>query len=107
MTYHNYVFGEGLQVTNFDQCLRTVMVIGKCTDIFWGIFLVWVWGSGEGAIWKDLFLENISWGKRNSIKRGAGFSSITIKKKMKIHEKHEIHEMKHEKVFSTESKEKH
>ena len=40
----NYVFGdvlfphnslgEGLQVTNFDQCLHIVMVIGKCTDVF-------------------------------------------------------------------------
>ena len=29
---------EGLQVTNFDQCLHTVMVIGKRTDVFSGIF---------------------------------------------------------------------
>ena len=30
--------GEELQVTNFDQCLHIVMVIGKCTDVFKGIF---------------------------------------------------------------------
>ena len=53
--HNNYVFGddlppqslgEGLQVTNFDQCLHTVMVTGKCTDVIRGIFLVWVWGGG-------------------------------------------------------------
>ena len=37
------LMGEGLQVTNFDQCLHTVMVIGKRTDVFSGILLVWGW----------------------------------------------------------------
>ena len=81
MTYHIYVFGEGLQVTNFDQCLHTVMVIGKCTDIFRGIFLVWVWGSGEGAIQEDLSLEEYFLGEEKFNENGALFSSITIKKK--------------------------
>ena len=73
--------GEGLPVTNFDQCLHTVMVIGKCTDVFREIFfLVWVWGSGEGAIWEDLSLEEHFMGEEKFNKKGAGFSSITIKK---------------------------
>ena len=52
--HNNYVFGddllhpqslgEGLQVTNFDQCLHTVMVTGKCTDVIRGIFF----GLGVG-----------------------------------------------------------
>ena len=40
MTYTPQSLEEGLQVTDFDQCLHTVMVIGKCTDVFRGIFLV-------------------------------------------------------------------
>ena len=44
---NNYVFGgdlltrsqwEGLQVTNFDLCLRVAMVTGKCTDVLREIF---------------------------------------------------------------------
>ena len=50
---NNYVFGgnllpqslgEGLQVINLDQCLHIVMAIGKCTDVFRGIF--WLKGRG-------------------------------------------------------------
>ena len=41
MTYSPKTPGEGLQVTNFDQCLHIEMVIGKCTDVFREIFLVW------------------------------------------------------------------
>ena len=39
MTYSPTVPGEGLQVTNlnFDQCLHTVIVNGKCTDVYGGI----------------------------------------------------------------------
>jgi len=33
---------EGLQVTNFEQCLHIIMVIGKCTDVFRGLFF---WGG--------------------------------------------------------------
>ena len=40
MTYSPQSLGEGLQVTNFNQSLHIIMVIGKCTDIFRGIFLV-------------------------------------------------------------------
>ena len=55
MTYSPTVSGEGLQVTNFDQCLHTVVVIGKCIDVFRGIFFIF--GGGEGSMWLDLFLE--------------------------------------------------
>ena len=70
--------GEGLQVTNFDQCLYTVLVIGKCTDVFSGIFLVWAWGSREGAIWEDLSLEEYFMGEEEFNEKSTGFSSITI-----------------------------
>ena len=36
---------EGLQVTNFGMCLHIVMVTGKCTDVFRGIFF----GLGGGG----------------------------------------------------------
>ena len=72
--------GEGLQVTNFDQCLHTLTVIGKCTDVFRGLFLVWVWGWGEGAIWEDLCLKKYFMGEEKFYEKGLGFSSITIKK---------------------------
>ena len=55
---NNYVFGddllprsprrEGLQVTNFDLCIHIVMVTGKCTDVFRGIFF-WFGGRVEGG----------------------------------------------------------
>ena len=99
MTYPPQSLGEGLQVTNADQCLHTVMVTGKCTDVIRGIFLVWVWGSGEGGIWEDLSLEEYFMGEEKFNEKGAGLSSITIKKKQ--------WKYKHEKVFSIESKEKH
>ena len=66
MTYPPQSLGERLQVTNFDQCLHTVMVTGKCTDVIRGIFLVWVWGSGERAIWEDLSLGGIFHGERET-----------------------------------------
>ena len=37
---------DGLQVTNFDQCLRIVMVIGKCITVFRVIFFL----LGEEAL---------------------------------------------------------
>ena len=73
------------------------MIIGKCTDVFRGIFLVWVCGSGEEAIWKDLSLEEYFIGEEKFNEKGAGFSSITNKKKQ--------WKYKHEKAFSIESKE--
>ena len=39
-TYLLIVPGEGLQVTNFHQCLYIVMVIGKCTDVFREFFFL-------------------------------------------------------------------
>ena len=42
--------------------------------------MVWVWGSGEGAIWEDLSLEEYFMGEEKFNEKGAGFSSITIKK---------------------------
>ena len=44
MTYSPTIPEGGLQVTNFDQCLHIVMVIGKCTDVFMGIFWFGGWG---------------------------------------------------------------
>ena len=80
MTYPPQSLGEGLQVTNFDQCLHTVIVTGKRTDVIRGISLVWVWGSGKGAIWEDLSLEEYFMGEEKFNEKGAGLSSITIKK---------------------------
>ena len=45
------------------------MVIGKCTDVFRGIFSVW----GEGVTWDDLSNENLSWGERISMKEVQDF----------------------------------
>ena len=85
--HNNYVFrddllppkslGERLQVTSFDPCLNTVMVIGKCTDVFRGIFF-WFGGGVEGrGLFGRIFLwRNMSWGKRNSIKRGRDFLAL-------------------------------
>ena len=75
------------------------MVTGKCTDVIRGIFLVWVWGSLEGAIWEDLSLEEYFMGEEKFNEKGAGLFSITIKKN------NENINMK--KFFSIESKEKH
>ena len=75
---------EGLQVTNFDLCLHIVMVTGKCTDVFRGIFLVWEgelrWGGGT---WEDLSMEKPLMGEENCNEEGAGFFSIIKKKTMK------------------------
>ena len=54
------------------------MVIGKCTDIFRGILLVWGVGLMGGAMWEDLFLEEYVMGEEKFNEKGAGFSSITI-----------------------------
>ena len=87
MTYSPTVPREGLQVTNFDQCLHTVMVIGKCTDVFRRIFLVWGEGfRGEGHVGGS-FLGGTCHGGREIQEKGAGFSSITIKNNEKINTK--------------------
>ena len=58
-----------------------------------------MWGSGEGTIWEDLSLEEYFMGEEKFNEKGAGLSSITIKKN------NENINMK--KFFSIESKEKH
>ena len=45
-TYSPAVPWEGLQATNFDLCLHTVMVTGKCTDVFSFFF---VYGEIRGG----------------------------------------------------------
>ena len=39
-----------------------------------------MWGSGEGAIWEDLSFEEYFMGEEKFNEKGAGLSSITIKK---------------------------
>ena len=78
-THNNYVFGGALLKLNFDQCLHTVMVIGKCTDLFRGIFWFGVGLRGGGYV-GDLSLEEYVMGQEKFNEKGAGFSSITIKK---------------------------
>ena len=55
--YFLTVPGEGLQVTKFDQCLHIVMVIGKCTDVFRGIFS-WIGRGLRGRIfpWRNFVM---------------------------------------------------
>ena len=69
---NNYVFeddnpadspGEGLQVVNFAHYLHIVLVIGKQTGVFRGIFLVG--GQGKKVTWKDLSMEEFFMGEGN------------------------------------------
>ena len=62
MTYPPQSLGEGLQVTNFDQCLHIIMVIGKCTDVFRGFFLVLGVGLRGGGYVGGSFLGEICHG---------------------------------------------
>ena len=64
MTYSPTIPGGGLQVTNFDQCLHIIMVIGKCTDVFRGIFLVLGVGLRGGGYVGGSFLGEICHGGR-------------------------------------------
>ena len=73
--------GEGLQVTNFNQCLHIIMVIGKCTDVFRGNFLVLGVGLREGAMWEDLSLEKYAMGEKNSMKKAQDESGHVRKKR--------------------------
>ena len=50
-TYSPTVPVGGQQVTNFDQCLHIVMVIGKCTGVFRRIFLVGGGVEKRGICW--------------------------------------------------------
>ena len=76
---HNSL-GEGLQVTNFDQCLHIVMVIGKCTNVFRGILFCLGVGLRRGSYVGGISLEESVMGKEKFNEKGAGFSSITIRK---------------------------
>ena len=57
------------------------MVIWKCTDVFQGGYYG-LKGCGEGAMWKDLSLEDYVMGPEKFDEGGAGFSRIIIKKTM-------------------------
>ena len=58
------------------------MVIGKCTHVFRGIYFVWGELRGGGFVGRS-FLGGISQGEEKFNEKGAGISSITIKKTMK------------------------
>ena len=69
---------EGLQVTNFDQCLHIVTVIGKCIDRFQGNFS-WI-GRGlrrggymGGFPWRKFVMGGENFHEGGG---GAGFSNI-------------------------------
>ena len=76
--------GGGLQATNTDQCLHIVMVIGKCTDVFWGVF-IWL-GAGiekRGICRGNFSWMNLSWGKKISMKGAQDFLALFQKKQWK------------------------
>ena len=84
---YNYVFGDdllphsprgrGQQVTNFDQCLHIVMVIGKCTGVFRRIFWLEAGAEKKGICWGNFFIEEFVMGEENCHEGSAGFTSIT------------------------------
>ena len=63
-TYSPRVPREGLQVTNFDQGLHIVIVIGKCTDVFRGIFCCWGGGFRGGSYVEGSLLGGMCQGGR-------------------------------------------
>ena len=64
-TYSPTVPGGGAEVTNCDQCLHIVMIIGKCTDSFGEIFLVGRGVEGrEGSYAGGNFHGGICYGGR-------------------------------------------
>ena len=75
-TYSPTVPVGGMQVTNFNQCLHIVMVIGKCTDVFRRIF--WLGGVVEnrGLCRGKLSMEEFVMGEEDFHEGGAAFSSI-------------------------------
>ena len=65
MTYSPTVPGGGVASYKLKpRCLHIIMVIGKCTDVFRGIFLVLGVGLSEGAMWEDLSLEKYAMGEK-------------------------------------------
>ena len=81
MTYSPTVSVGGLQVTIFDQCLHIVMVIGKCTDVFRGIFWLWEGVEKREICWGNFPSRNLSWGMRISMKGSQDFLALFKKKK--------------------------
>ena len=82
MTYPPQSLGEGLQVTNFDQWFTYSNGYWEVYRRYQGDFFgLGVGFRGGGYMGGSFPWRNISWGKRNSMKKGAGLSSITIKKK--------------------------
>ena len=52
------------------------MVIGKCTEVFRGIFLVWEGKLRWEVTWEDLSMDELLMGKEIFNGGGEGFSSI-------------------------------
>ena len=65
-----------MQVTNFDQFLHIVIVIGKCTDVFRGILLVGRDKKLKGVTWDDLSMEEFVMREENFNEGGTAFSSF-------------------------------
>ena len=87
--HNNYVFGDDLPPTvpGGGAASYKLWPMFTYSNGYWevyrryqGDFLVWVWGSGEGAIWEDLSLEKYFMGEEKYNEKGAGLSSINIKK---------------------------
>ena len=66
---------EGLQVTNFDQCLHIIMVIGKHIHIQGDVFGLRRGVEGRGYA-EELSVEEFVMGEENFHEGGAGFFSI-------------------------------
>ena len=64
MTYPPQSLGEGLQVTNFDQCLHTVMVTGKLYRCYQGDFFGLGVGFRGGGYMGGSFLGGVFHGGR-------------------------------------------
>ena len=61
--------------------------MGSVQTFSGGFYFVWGWGWGEGAMLEDLSLEESVMGEEKFNDKGAGFSSITIRKQWKINMK--------------------
>ena len=70
---------EGLQVTNFDQCLHIVMVIWKCTEVFRGIFRLGGGVEKREICWGNFPWRNLSSGKKIFMKGAQDFLSVLKK----------------------------
>ena len=81
---------------NFAHCLHIILVIGKHTQVFRGIFFWRGKSEGGGYVEGSLHERYFSWGKGIFHKGGARLPSINEKNDEKLNKKQ---------VFSTESKE--